>query len=270
MKTLRYGDTGEDVKVLQSLLQAQGFFNGYVGGNFKTKTRAAVHYFQQTHIGKDGEFLKVDGIVGPNTWWALYNPAGAAQRNNIKGDIISGLSDSREKLLVTAIGEHKKGVAEDPDGANWGDGVTKYLTGIGPAPWCNFYVSWCYHETFGEWPQGKRHGHCMTFWNEAKKLGNAKTKDKYKPVPGDIFIMLYKNSSGRYTGSGHTGIVLSRLGDTFNTVEGNAGNRVKVGKRYMSQSTLVGFINLFGNDSPNFEQKLFTAESVDSSFSGTR
>ena len=137
--TLKYGDTGDDVKILQTILQSQGFFDGKTGGNFLSKTLRAVKYFQQTHIGRDGKFLDVDGIVGPNTWWALENPSGEGQRNFIDARIPKGLTSIRQDILGTALHEHAIGVREVPDGSNWGDGVTKYLTGIGPAPWCCFY-----------------------------------------------------------------------------------------------------------------------------------
>ena len=268
---LKRGDTGQDVLVLQSLLQSRGFFNGATKGNFLNKTEAAVRYWQQTHQGPDGKFLDVDGIVGPSTWWSLYKPVGAPQRSNIKGIIPNGLTDKRVSFLQTCLKEHTDGVAESPLGSNWGDGVTKYLLGIGPAFWCCFYVSWCYKESFGKYPLDKRFGGCLDFWNTAKKAGRAFNKETYNPIPGDIFIMLYRNNSGKLTGQGHTGVVLSVSKDnkSFNTLEGNAGDRVKLGIRSMSQSTLVGFINMFDGDR-SFEHNLLTAEQIDSSVASTR
>ncbi|MGD8523411.1 MAG: peptidoglycan-binding protein [Desulfobacterales bacterium] len=85
MKTLKFGDKGEDVRTLQRILHEQGFFHWYVGGNFLKRTKQAVIYFHETHLGPDGEFLETDGIVGDNTWWALENPSGEAQRSYIPG-----------------------------------------------------------------------------------------------------------------------------------------------------------------------------------------
>ena len=42
-------------------------------GKFGKKTETAVKEFQGEHTGPDGKALKVDGIVGQNTWWALDN-----------------------------------------------------------------------------------------------------------------------------------------------------------------------------------------------------
>ena len=72
-------------------------------------------------------------------------------------------------------------------------------------------------------------------------------KGGYAPIPGDAFVMLYKDDSGKLKGTGHIGFVLrvdkAKNATVFNTVEGNCGNRVKVGRRQMDQSSLVGFIN---------------------------
>ncbi len=61
---LRRGDTGEAVKLAQSLLQAKGY-GLEVDGIFGPATEAAVKAFQAAVN------LSVDGIVGPHTWGAL-------------------------------------------------------------------------------------------------------------------------------------------------------------------------------------------------------
>ena len=62
--TLRRGDSGEDVKRLQTLLNNYGY-HLKVDGLFGTDTDHAVRAFQQGH------YLTADGIVGPKTWAAL-------------------------------------------------------------------------------------------------------------------------------------------------------------------------------------------------------
>src|SRR6266536_5785896 len=80
----------------------------------------------------------------------------------------------------------------------------------------------------------------------AKDKGWAMDKASYAPVPGDAFVMLHQD------GTGHIRFVLrvdkARNATAFNTVEGNCGNRVKVGRRQMDQSTLVGFINQYSRE----------------------
>lgn len=69
--TLRSGDRGEDVRVLQRLLRERGYMLD-VDGKFGPQTREAVMSYQ----GKSG--LTRDGIVGPKTWAALETvPSGA-------------------------------------------------------------------------------------------------------------------------------------------------------------------------------------------------
>jgi hypothetical protein len=99
-------------------------------------------------------------------------------------------------------------------------------------------------QALGRYPLGAKFASCYQAWKQAEKLGHAK---KTTPLPGDQFIMLYTNSSGQMTGTGHTGYVLavSEDGRWINTVEGNAGNRVKIGKRLVSQ--MYGFIDLCGD-----------------------
>lgn len=63
MKTIRYGDYGEEVIVLQSHLKELNFYNfDVLNGLFDKETEKAVKEFQKANS------LTVDGIVGPKTW----------------------------------------------------------------------------------------------------------------------------------------------------------------------------------------------------------
>ncbi len=63
--TLRQGDEGPSVALLQRALAAKGFSPGAVDGDFGGKTLAAVRAFQSA------QGLGVDGVVGKNSWKAL-------------------------------------------------------------------------------------------------------------------------------------------------------------------------------------------------------
>ena len=117
---LKYGDKGNEVLKLQRLLAKQGFFKDEPSGSFNVVTRDAVTYFQQSHLGSDGSFLDVDGVVGPATWWALRNPSGAPQKSGLHSAAPASLTPLRQRQLEIVLGEHKKGVKEVPDGSNWG------------------------------------------------------------------------------------------------------------------------------------------------------
>jgi hypothetical protein len=67
LRILRIGDSGEDVRALQTLLALRGFRCGICGadGEFGTATEKAVRKFQTAY------FLAVDGEAGHDTWSAL-------------------------------------------------------------------------------------------------------------------------------------------------------------------------------------------------------
>jgi len=63
--TLRRGAEGASVERLQTALQAAGFYDGRIDGDFGRGTRRAVQAFQR------GAGLPDDGVVGATTWEAL-------------------------------------------------------------------------------------------------------------------------------------------------------------------------------------------------------
>src|SRR5688572_3374909 len=66
MSTYRLGSNGAEVERIQERLKALGFYRGPLDGNFGGGTDAAVRAFQK------GKRLKADGLVGPDTWRALF------------------------------------------------------------------------------------------------------------------------------------------------------------------------------------------------------
>jgi peptidoglycan hydrolase-like protein with peptidoglycan-binding domain len=62
------GSQGADVKRLQEILSGGGYNVGPIDGIFGTQTQAAVKAFQLT------KGLLADGVVGPQTWAALFAP----------------------------------------------------------------------------------------------------------------------------------------------------------------------------------------------------
>jgi len=241
---LRLGSSGEDVLEVERILIDQGYGFGELidDGDFDEFLEDCVTYFQMTHVKEDGEALDVDGVVGNDTWWALYNHSGAPQRNYYEPYIPQGIGGNREVILKLALAEHGIGVKEEPNGSNWGDGVIKYGGQPGWA-WCCLFASWVIKHAMTGYPLGKRFASCYRNWQAANEAGFTK---RGNPIPGDQFIMLYTNSKGHLNGKGHTGFVLavSEDGEWINTIEGNAGNRVKVGKRPTSQ--IYGYIDWYG------------------------
>ena len=72
LPTIRQGDTGKSVKLLQRLLRGTDYCmkNGMLlgrSGNFGDQTLYCVKNFQKN------KGLTVDGVVGPKTWAALID-----------------------------------------------------------------------------------------------------------------------------------------------------------------------------------------------------
>lgn len=239
----------EAVSYWRNILISQGYTSVAPKGAYDGPLEEVTRNFQMTRVDRHGRPLVVDGEVGPATWWAGFNPSGDAQRNFLEGSIPKGLSAQRTAILRAALGDHQKGVREVPDGSNYGDGVTRYLHGVGPAAWCCFALSEWVHDGTGAWPLGERQGLVAGLWNKARREKRNYGRELC-PVPGDAFVFLYRRNDGKLSGQGHTGIVLSVGNDQniWNAIEGNAGNRVKLTTRD-TQSTLVlaGFVDLVGD-----------------------
>jgi hypothetical protein len=216
------------------------------GGIFDDRTLSAVELFQLQHVDDRGLFLKSDGKVGQKTWWALLNPSGDSQKNNLPAQPTAGLTVTRRSLLEKLDLEHQKPVVEKPDGSNRSPDIDRYFgkTGIFGKPWCCAFVSWALGETLGQFPIGaKHHLGVQVMWVDALRLGLETTI----PKPGDVFIQL------KSRGTGHTGFVVgvSSDGNVIYTCEGNCGNRLKYGQR--RRDTIHHFIDaLQDGQSDNF------------------
>ena len=92
--TLRKGAKGADVIKLQTLLQAHGFDIGKYGidGDFGSATEKAVKSFQKA------AGLKVDGIVGQNTWTALEANSAPARTYSV---MIRGMTRDQADAFVS-------------------------------------------------------------------------------------------------------------------------------------------------------------------------
>ncbi len=259
--TLRFGSKGPEVAKLVELLTKQGCAPQPPVTSPSPKFGRAIEnmvlYFQMTHQGRDGKWLDVDGIVGPGTWWALENATGAPQRSFLEAGIPQGIAGERRAILEAAVKEH--GVREDAGRPNRGNEVDKFLpkdvaaspSKDGP-PWCCYFASWVVKEVFGQHPLGKPVASVHTAWKRANELGRWEPNDGRVPTPGDAFVILNDDPKKGWC-TGHIGFVLqvAEDGKSINTVEGNCGNRVKIGRRELSDPKLKGFINIVG-DHPDF------------------
>lgn len=264
MNILRHGDSGKDVAYLIACLRSAGYGVNVHGERFLTEDHftdavlSAVLDFQSSHIGWNGKFLDCDGVVGPQTWWALQHPDGALQKSLIGAQIPGGLGYERTKVLKAAMIEYGLDVHEVPNGSNGGDGVDKYFegTGLHHVPWCGCFVSWVMRQALGRHPLEKPRPSTWDMAYFATKNGMWFPIDQ--SIPGDLFMILHTG------GIGHVGFVLrvdyaKRL---FNTIEGNCGNRVKRGLRGFDDRDMAGCIRYLPAPEGDWEQGIVEANAT--------
>ncbi|HHU89584.1 MAG TPA: spore cortex-lytic enzyme [Clostridiaceae bacterium] len=80
-----YGSSGKEVVEIQKRLKAWGYYRGAIDGKYGYQTYQAVRYFQS----KNG--LKVDGIAGKQTLYALGLPTGVSTTANSNIDLLARL-----------------------------------------------------------------------------------------------------------------------------------------------------------------------------------
>jgi len=252
---LRYGSQGPAVGELRSLLGVFGLTPPVCDENFETFDEELlddVTHFQQTHSGPDGKPLVVDGIVGSKTWWALRRDPNLEDHSTHGVAVPTGLTPMRRRVLIEALQWLADDVREVPMGSNRGPMVDRCLPGWakrdgerGP-PWCSYCADHITHEATGCWPcaKGRSEGGCLKSYRYAEAHGLLSAY----PIPGDLFVILYRDSSGNLTGKGHKGIV-GRADDThINGLEGNYNNAFRASLRPLP--SIAGFINWF----PDHEQ----------------
>jgi len=72
MKTIKKGEKGEVVELLQKMLAMSGHLLT-MDGDFGSKTHKAVLAFQKQNVDLDGNPLEANGRVNSKTWYALLN-----------------------------------------------------------------------------------------------------------------------------------------------------------------------------------------------------
>ena len=121
---------------------------------------------------------------------------------------------------VLNIAESQVGTGENPPGSNH----VKYWDDIGRSdlqgnPWCAAFVTWCMKQAGVPFPAIDTPGGYV-YCPDAVTFGRAHGELVTDPQPGDIVLFDWEHDSI----ADHTGLVVSVSGDSFNTVEGNAGD----------------------------------------------
>jgi hypothetical protein len=221
---LKTGSHGSEVLRLTESLHRLGLMTAPTD-TFDRATRAAVIAFQSQYLDERGLPLRVDGVVGPLTWWALMNPrknaSHAAPETRSVTKLPPGGSRRGRAALAVAFAEIAAGAGEQ-GGNNRGPFVDRYLNGIvaAPADWCAGFVSFC----FDQHPDGCPFGYTLGARDVLKRCrarGWGFDPSVEQPMPGDIVVWRRGAPSGW---QGHVGLVVETTqGGILHTVEGNRG-----------------------------------------------
>jgi hypothetical protein len=204
-----------------------------VNGIFDRGTQGAVRLLQARSVDGQGQSLKIDGIVGPLTWAALF---GAHRIPSIATAPISALMKA-----TLSVASSQVGVMEDPPGSNRGLQVDQYLKSVGIDPsagsyaWCAAFVYWSFSQAafrLGTANPAIRTAGVLDHWKKAGQAGITRLRaaeildDLSLLKPGLVFVI---NTGG---GRGHMGVVEDFRDDRLITIEGNTnlpGDREGVG-----------------------------------------
>ncbi len=220
---LRIGDQGADVGRVQQMIVEGGYevtADELKTASFGKSTYDAIRQFQVGHVDSHGHALYEDGVIGPETLWALMSPGSSTSNNRYTAPgwrcAPTSARPGLVNVLTAAVGQI--GNCEDPDGSNMGPTIDKY--GQDGQPWCAYFVSWCYLYSEPPHPFGVIASALkMQEWAQAQKrvLGAGA-----QLLPGDVGVILRANFHG------HVVLVGGVLDDgKIATVEGNSGNAVR-------------------------------------------
>lgn len=251
-KTIKLGDTGTTVKLLQERLNTRGFGPLSLDGDFGPKTDAAVDTFQAS------EGLAVDGIVGPNTWDRLMVEERAEVPQNTLEEQRSALFSevppdvTGERLRALGIACAALGLKESPQGSNGGPEIHRFVGGYNDywqtgmtalMAWCGMFVAACIafahgcspNPSWGDWSPsplfnvrtkgGAWLGGVKQLEEWAKASGRWSTD--LSEIPSGALVTMGREGSGSDAGGGsHVYMVVVDRGSELLTVEGNVSDAV--------------------------------------------
>jgi lysozyme family protein len=251
-----------DVAHVQRRLKALGIPTGTVDGEFGEMTEHGVKLFQARSANAAGQPLEIDGVVGPETWVALFGPGTVPMVIGAASPQVRPTSDLSRTLIEVAAAE--VGVRESPIGSNRGPRVDLFIQSVGldptedSFPWCMCFVHWCFAQATHRLRLENlvpRTGGVHAAWQASRELGDRvrvitarqAQADPSRILPGMVFFL---DTGG---GKGHVGIVSSNVNGLLETIEGNTndnGSREGIGV-FRRSGRRVGSISLgFADYSP--------------------
>jgi len=214
-KNYKKESKGNKVKLFQEWLSLNGF-GVCVDGDFGSATDYAVREFQRRNR------LKVDGIVGKNTFSKLIIPITNALKR------ISPDEKSLGEMVVAYAEQNLKENPREMGRQNSGPWVRLYMKGKeGPEwAWCAGFACFILRQaclSLGVRIPLKTSISCDTLAANAKGNGiflkESKITDKSQITPGSFFLK--RRTSTDWV---HTGIVVRANDEVFETIEGNTND----------------------------------------------
>lgn len=225
---LKLNARNEAVGALVEDLRTLGYYAGTANSLFDSNVRKAVLAFQMQSADSAGRPLKVDGVVGPITRWAMDRRLGrvdpAALAMTQVAAPAAGSSARALAALAVAVAQFNA-VSGEAGGDNRGPDVRRYLHGLAAegSDWCAGFVSYCFAQS----------GHAMPFTysvgardilHQMRAAGMGVSPIAASPPrPGDI-IVWWRGSQASW--KGHIGLVLNYAGGVLTTIEGNKTPKV--------------------------------------------
>ena len=175
-------------------------------------TPAEVRRFQASGLYTDwlGQALKVDGVLGPKTEWAIA---------------LSKLPEWRQAIIRECVAH--LGLREQPPGSNRGPEIDSWLRACGVplgSPWCAASASYCMRT--GAPDQWRARFGSVLGVAGALELGRRIGRITEKPLPGDYAC--YPTDD---TGHGHGFLVGGANAAEVLTYEGNQRNEYRCLRR---------------------------------------
>jgi len=214
-KDHKKGNKGEKVRLIQEWLCLHGF-HICIDGDFGPATDYVVRQFQRR------KGLKVDGIVGKNTFARLILPMTDALRP------IPREEKSLGQMVVAYAKQHLEQHPREIGGQNKGPWVRLYMKGNeGPAsPWCAGFVCSILEQACQSLSMPlpiKSSVSCDALATNAKEKGiflsESKITNRRQITPGSFFLR--RRTPKDWV---HTGIVIRAEDEFFHTIEGNTND----------------------------------------------
>lgn len=223
------------VTAIQTRLTLLGIDPGGIDGRFGFGTDNAVRLFQARATDASGDPLDVDGIVGPDTWEALFGNGSVTTSRELGG------AQSKLTAKVLEIAADEVGVREVPPGSNRGPKVDQYLSAVSTSllgkAWCTAFLYWVFLKASTDlgianpFPQTAGVHNAWRLSGKSRPAADIVTaaeaaKDPSLVRPGAVFFI---DTGG---GLGHVGLVVANLNGTLVTIEGNTsdgGSREGIG-----------------------------------------